>query len=101
MNDMPDVIGLYKHFTTVSPHKTKFVLELYPPMHWNGKPDGEYHHSRIVTALQEENEQLRKERDELAAGFKYADSLLSEFGIVDFTKDMRECRELAQKVTGK
>ena len=73
----------------------------------------EYHHVETVKNLERqrddfrnmldlvlaEKEQLRKERDDLANGFKYMDALHKELGIVDLTKETARCREIAKKVT--
>lgn len=54
---------------------------------------------RAALQLAQEAEQVRKERDDLANGFKYMDALHKELGIVDLTKETARCREIAKKVT--
>lgn len=52
----------------------------------------------LIEALKAENEELRKERDELINGLQYLDALHNELGIVDLTKETERCREIAKKV---
>lgn len=102
--EMPNILKVYQHYVDINPNDNTFVIKLFKP---ETPEDAEhhYHHSRIVEALKAENEELRKERDELADIIKgmprYAEELRKTDGYLSGGMKINLCHDidkLAKKV---